>query len=70
MSGVKLTSEQQDFLERVRDGRRLKFADRAEDRVRQLCRQNGLAEVVMNPRRWTLTPAGRAALSTKTEGGE
>lgn len=63
MSGVKLTREQRDFLERVRDGRRLKSADRSEDRVRQFCRQRGLAEVVMNPRRWTITPAGRAALS-------
>lgn len=68
MTGVKLTVEQQDFLERVRDGRRLKSADRAEDRVRQFCRQNGLAEVVMNHRRWAITAAGRSALSTKTEG--
>lgn len=70
MSGVKLTNEQRDFLERVRDGRRLKSADRSEDRVRQFCRQNGLAEVVANPRRWVITEAGRLALSTNPTGGE
>lgn len=60
---MKLTEHQRDFLERVRDGRKLRLADRDEDRARQRCRQSGLAEVVMNPRRWILTDAGRAALS-------
>lgn len=60
---AKLTPEQQDFLERVRDGRPLKLADRAEDRVRQFCRNKQLAQVVMNPRRWVITDAGRQALS-------
>lgn len=59
---MKLTPEHRDFLERVRDGRRLGLADRAEDRVRQTCRRRGLAEVIMNPRRWVITEAGRKAL--------
>lgn len=57
-----LTSEERDFLERVRDGRVLKLADRAQDLVRQACRRRGLAEVVMTLRRWVITPAGRQAL--------
>lgn len=63
---MKLTDDQRDFLERVRDGRRLKLADRSEDRVRQACRRLGLAEVVMHPRRWIITPSGRSALSKET----
>jgi hypothetical protein len=59
---MKLTDDQIDFLTRVRDGRRLKFADRAEDRVRQSCRRTGLAQVEKVPRRWTITEAGRLAL--------
>lgn len=59
---MKLTTEQRDFLERVRDGKRIKLADRQEDRVRQSCRRSELAEVVMNPRRWVITDAGRQAL--------
>lgn len=58
----KLTRDQADFLRRVRDGSRLKPADRDEDRVRQSVRRAGLAEVVMNPRRWTITETGRRAL--------
>lgn len=57
-----LTAEERDFLERVRDGRVLKPADRPQDRVRQSCRRRGFAEVATNPRRWVITPAGRAAL--------
>lgn len=57
-----LTEAHVDFLKRVRDGQPLKLASRAEDRIRQSCRRDGLAEVVMNPRRWVITPAGRAAL--------
>lgn len=63
--GEKLTKAQRDFLERVRDNRALGPADRNQDRVRQACRRQGLAEVLMNPRRWSLTPAGRAALNTQ-----
>lgn len=59
---VKLTKDHVDFLVRVRDGQRLKLADRAQDRVRQYCSRSGLAKVEMNPRRWTITPAGLAAL--------
>lgn len=61
-----LTAEERDFLERVRDGRVLKLADRPQDRVRQSCRRRGFAEVAMNPRRWVITPAGRAALEKET----
>lgn len=64
----KLTADDIDFLERVRDGRRLGLADRAQDRVRQRCRAAGLAKVEKNPRRWTVTPAGRAALANGDEG--
>ena len=59
---MKLTAEERDFLERVRDGRVLKLADRPQDRVRQSCRRRGLAEVAMNPRRWVITESGRNAL--------
>lgn len=59
---MKLTSDQSDFLSRVRDGKLLKSADRAEDKVRQFCSRNGLAKVEMNPRRWVITEAGRAAI--------
>ncbi len=59
---VSLSPDERDFLERVRDGRRLKLADRQEDRVRQFCRSYGLAKVVMKPRRWVITEAGRDAL--------
>lgn len=58
-----LTVEERDFLERVRDGRVLKLADRPQDRVRQACRRRGLAEVLTKPRRWAITPAGLSALS-------
>jgi len=60
---AKLTEAQRDFLERIRDGRRLRTADRQEDKVRQFCRKNGLAAVAMEPRRWVITEAGRLALS-------
>ncbi len=68
----KLSKAQRDFLEGVGYGRPLRHADRAEDRVRQWCRRNGLAEVVRNPRRWVLTEAGRAALKDQSQpaGGE
>lgn len=64
---VKLTSAERDFLERVRDGRRLPLADDVQDKARQKTRRLGLAEVVMNPRRWVITDAGRAALE-RSEG--
>jgi predicted N-formylglutamate amidohydrolase len=59
---MNLTKEQRDFLQRVRDGQPLSLADRREDRVRQYCRRNGLASVLMKPRRWVITTAGRTAL--------
>ena len=58
----KLTAQERDFMERVRDGRSLAPADREEDRLRQRLRKAGLVEVLMKLRRWSLTPAGRAAL--------
>lgn len=59
---MKLTAEHLDFLKRVRDGRPLKVADRAQDKVRQYCRRHGLASVQKEPRRWVILPAGRNAL--------
>lgn len=64
---VKLTNPERDFLERVRDSRPLKIADRKEDKVRQRVKKLGLAECVMGPRRWIITDAGRAALE-RSEG--
>lgn len=58
----KMTADERDFLERIRDGRRLEPADRVEDKARQRMRRAGLAEILMKPRRWSLTDAGRAAL--------
>jgi len=57
-----MTNQQVEFLRRLRDGHKLALADRVEDRARQWCRQNGLAEVLPNPRRWVITEAGRKAL--------
>ena len=68
-AGMMLTPQEIDFLTRVRDGLRLALADRKEDRVRQRVRKAGLAEVVMNPRRWVITDAGRRALQEQG-GGE
>ncbi len=59
---MKLDLRQKQFLERIRDGKRLPPANRYEDRARQFCRKNGLAEVLQNPRRWSITDAGRRAL--------
>lgn len=64
---MKLDPNERDFLERVRDGRRLKSADREEDKIRQRVRRYGLVEVLMKPRRWSLTEAGRAALEPRDE---
>ena len=65
---MKIDPDERDFLERVRDGRPLRLADRKEDRIRQRMRKYGLAEVVMNPRRWVITDAGRVAL--QSQGGD
>lgn len=62
MGEMTLTQAQREFLECLRDGGKLPLADRAEDRVRQKCRRLGYAAVVMNPRRWVITDAGREAL--------
>jgi len=61
-----LADRELDFLRRLRDGHSLRVADRVEDRVRQRCRKAGLAQVLQEPRRWVITDAGRAALSTNT----
>jgi hypothetical protein len=60
-----LTEAEYDFLRRVKIGRRLKSADRDEDKVRQRLRKAGYAEVVMNPRRWVITDAGIAAIKER-----
>ena len=57
-----LSERELEFLSRVATGVRLRLADREEDRIRQRMRQAGFAEVVMSPRRWIITPAGRDAL--------
>lgn len=63
----KLNADERDFLERVHGGKSLKPADRYEDRLRQRMRRFGLVEVLMKPRRWSLTPAGRDALEPRDE---
>ena len=64
---MKLTERQTDFLDALVHGRRLRLADRTEDRARQFCRKNGLAVIVKNPRRWEITDAGRSALKAARE---
>ncbi len=64
---MKLTPDERDFLSRIRDSRRLRLADRQEDKIRQRMRRAGFAEVVMNPRRWVITEAGRAALAEEVK---
>lgn len=59
---MKVTEREIDFLDRVATGARLRLADREEDRIRQKLREAGLAKVVMNPRRWVITEAGRQAM--------
>lgn len=56
-----LTAEQGEFQECVRYGRSLKLADRKDDPVRQFCRRNDLASVLVNPRQWVITTRGRDA---------
>lgn len=58
-----MDDKQRDFLLRLRDGRPLGCADRQEDRARQAMRRAGYAVVLKNPRRWSLTDEGRAALA-------
>lgn len=62
---MKLDPNERDFLLRVRDGHTLRPADRKEDKIRQRMRRYGLAEVLMKPRRWSLTEAGRVALEAE-----
>lgn len=64
----KLTSDEREFLECLRDGRRLRLASRHVDRARQRMRRAGFAVVLKNPRRWTITPAGLAALKETHNG--
>jgi hypothetical protein len=65
-----MSEVQREFLERLRDGKRLAFATRIEDRARQKCRRLGYATVVMNPRRWVITEAGLAALAAPVFEGD
>ncbi len=65
---MKLDPNERDFLLRVRDDRRLKPADREEDKIRQRMRRFGLAEVLTKPRRWSVTDAGRRALEEVANG--
>lgn len=64
---MRLSSDELDFLTRVRDGGRLKPADRVEDRLRQRMRKIGFAVVAMDPRRWVITPAGLEAIKQAEE---
>jgi len=64
---MKLTLTELEFLQRVAEGKQLRVADRFEDRARQRMRRAGFAEVVMNPRRWTITDAGREALKATSD---
>lgn len=62
-----LMRDEIDFLTAVKNGSQLRIADRAEDKTRQRMRKAGYAEVVMNPRRWAITDAGRQALAAQEE---
>lgn len=64
---MNLSDRELDFLSRVASGQRLRLADREEDRIRQRVKKLKLAEVVMNPRRWVITDAGRDALTSSKE---
>lgn len=57
-----LTDAHMDFLDRLKNGRRLPLADRVQDRVRQQLRQAGMIKCVMNPRRWVITDFGHDIL--------
>ncbi len=57
-----LSQDEIDFLMRVKTGRKLKPADRIEDKLRQRLRRKGLVEVLKNPMRWSITEAGVAFL--------
>lgn len=59
---MKLTKDQAEFLQRIMNGKHPGLADRKADKARQFCRRNGLATIVMNPRRWVITDAGHKAL--------
>jgi hypothetical protein len=65
---VALTPDERDFLMRVLGNKRLKFADRVEDRLRQRLRRAGLVRIELAPRRWVVTPAGRAAVKDDANG--
>lgn len=66
---MKLTAEEKRFLEWVGNGcpRPGILANRAQDKARQSLRRRGLVECVMQPRRWVITDAGRAALDDEDE---
>lgn len=65
---AKLTKAHYRFLDDVYAERRLKCADREEDRVRQKCRRLGLVAWCGKPVRWQIAPLGlavRAILQAK-----
>lgn len=57
-----LTEHEIQFLDALHHGLKLGLASREQDKARQKMRRLGFAKVVMNPRRWVITPAGREAL--------
>lgn len=67
-----LSEAEAEFLESVAGRRRLRLADRREDRARQKCRRLGLVHVVKNPRRWEALPLGLAVreILLRDQGGE
>lgn len=59
-SVMDLSPRENEFIDRLAKGSKLRLADREEDKARQRVRKLGLAEVLMNPRRWSLTAKGWA----------
>lgn len=55
-----LTKDHLRFLDDVAEGRRMRLADRAEDRVRQHCRRLGLVAWCGKPVRWQISGLGLA----------
>lgn len=64
-----LTPAERDFLEQVARGKVEPVVYREDDKARQRMRRAGYAEVVMKPRRWVLTDAGRKLLGQVRRNG-
>lgn len=65
---MSIDQHQRDFLERVRDGQRLRPATAEQDKVRQLCRKLGLVRYERGPpRKWVVTSVGHVALQGTAE---